>query len=132
VSRLKNVYYTMRLLQTDNQQGIVEQLQAVTNTGTLQDKWVRLMREAVAHSGSSSNAAMEQLCYDGYGRVFNVELRTNLIARGASQSLTNIDFPVVVWSSGLNGVNEFGFGDDVALPNEGQHEGGHGTNERTK
>jgi hypothetical protein len=125
VSRLKSVYYTMRLLQTENHQGIVDQLQAVTNMATLQNKWILLMTERAAHSGISSNAAFEQLCQDGYGRLFNVELQVNLTTRDATQSLTNSKLPVVVWSSGLNGVNELGFGDDITLSDAGQPENGH-------
>lgn len=106
----------MRLLESDNQNGIVELLQGVTNGPTLQDRWVRLITEAAVHSGIASNTAAKLLCRDGYGNYFNVELRTKLIAEGASPYLTNINFPVIVWSSGLNAVNEWGFGDDVDFP----------------
>jgi hypothetical protein len=131
VSRLKNVYYTMRLLQEDSRLGIVEQLQGVTNAVTLQNKWVQWMIEATNQSGIDTNAAREQFCHDGYGRLFNVELRTNLIAQGASRSLTNIDFPVVVWSSGFNALDERGFGDDIFLSEDMQPGVRHRDNQET-
>jgi len=76
------------------------------------------MTETAVHSGIESNVAVKQFCRDGYGNLFNVEMRTRLIVQGASSSLTNINFPVIVWSSGSNAVNDLGFGDDVVIPND--------------
>ena len=117
--RLKNAYYTMQVLEKDNRQSIVEQLQNVTNKSTLQDKWVELMVRTAVQSGIQPKTALEQLCHDGYGNLFNVDFRANLVTHMASPSLTNLTFPVVVWSSGPNGSNELGFGDDIVAPSSG-------------
>jgi hypothetical protein len=49
---------------------------------------------------------------DGWGRPYNVEWRSNLVDVATSM-LTWNDFPLLIWSSGENGVNEYGEGDDI-------------------
>jgi hypothetical protein len=49
---------------------------------------------------------------DGWGRPYHVEWRSNLVDVATSM-LTWNDFPLLVWSSGENGVNEYGEGDDL-------------------
>lgn len=63
-----------------------------------------------------SKDILEVLCRDAWGNRFNIDFKTNLIPRGASAALLNTSFDLVVWSSGRNGTNEFGNGDDVVLP----------------
>lgn len=49
---------------------------------------------------------------DGWGRPYNVEWRTNLVDTASPMLIWN-RFPLLVWSSGWNGVNEYGNGDDI-------------------
>jgi hypothetical protein len=74
------------------------------------------MLDAAARDGIDRKFALEQWCHDGYGNLFNVDFKTNLVARGAPPPLTNISLDVLVWSSGANGTNELGNGDDIAPP----------------
>lgn len=114
-ARLKNAYHTMQLAEDEGRLPILEQLQRITNQTNLQAKWVQLMIATAAQSGIDSNTALDTICRDGYGRFLNVELRTNLISRKASPNLTNLSSSIVLWSSGMNGLNEWGFGDDICL-----------------
>jgi hypothetical protein len=58
----------------------------------------------------------EFLCGDAWGNRLNVDLKTNLVARGASAALLNTDFGSIVWLSGSDATNEFGDSDDVIRP----------------
>ena len=49
---------------------------------------------------------------DGWGRPYNVEWRSNLVDV-ATRMLDWNNLPLQVWSSGENGVNEHGDGDDL-------------------
>ena len=49
---------------------------------------------------------------DGWGRPYNVEWRSNLVDV-ATRMLDWNNLPLQVWSSGENGVNEHGDGDDI-------------------
>lgn len=53
---------------------------------------------------------------DGWGNPFNVDYTTNLT--GLSESLSNSlsKYPIVVWSSGPNGMDERCLGDDIPWP----------------
>ncbi len=53
---------------------------------------------------------------DDWGTLFNVDYTTNLT--GLSESLSNSlsKYPIVVWSSGPNGIDERCLGDDIPWP----------------
>lgn len=53
---------------------------------------------------------------DDWGTLFNVDYTTNLT--GLSESLSNSlsEYPIAVWSSGSNGVDERCLGDDIPWP----------------
>ena len=113
--RLKHVYYAMRVLEAENRLPIGEQLRQVSEGTTLEEKWAFLLIDSVGSPEMKPKYIKEQLCRDGYGNLFNVNFKANLTAGGASSVLKQTSFDVVVWSSGRNGINEFGNGDDVVL-----------------
>ena len=49
---------------------------------------------------------------DGWGRPYNVEWRTNIVGVASPMLKANQD-ALLIWSSGENGVNEYGNGDDI-------------------
>lgn len=49
---------------------------------------------------------------DGWGRPYNVEWRTNMVGVASPMLKANQD-ALLIWSSGENGVNEYGNGDDI-------------------
>ncbi|MGI6494967.1 MAG: hypothetical protein ACOX5G_02555 [Kiritimatiellia bacterium] len=53
---------------------------------------------------------------DRWGRQLNVAWRYSLAENGDAKRLSQYPSIFVVWSSGNNGINEFGDGDDVSLP----------------
>jgi len=118
INKLNRVYHTIRVLESENHLSIGEQLRRITNAITLQDKWTRLVVESMAKDGIDETIARETLCQDGYGNLFNIDFKTSLIAKGAPNKLTGVEFDVIIWSSGENGINEDGQGDDIFLPAE--------------
>ena len=112
VSRLKNVQRAIQVLEEANRATIGQQLRGVSGD-TLQRKWELLLLDDAGRLQMEDKDIREFLCRDGYGNLFNVDFTTNVVAHGASPGLTNTACDVVVWSSGRNGTNEFGNGDDV-------------------
>jgi hypothetical protein len=113
VSRLKNVCSTIQVLEEANHTTIGQQLRGIAGDATLQRKWELLLLDDAGRLQMEEKDIREFLCRDGYGNLFNVDFTTNVVAHAGSASLTNTPFDVVVWSSGRNGTNEFGNGDDV-------------------
>ena len=68
--------------------------------------------ELIEEEGGDKGAADLLRCGDGWGRPYNVEWRTNLVDVTSPMLIRN-RFPLLVWSSGWNGVNEYGNGDDI-------------------
>lgn len=60
--------------------------------------------------------SFEGIDKDGWGAPLNVDYTTNLT--GLSESLSNSlsKYPIVVWSSGPNGMDERCLGDDIPWP----------------
>jgi hypothetical protein len=114
--RLKNVERAIRLLEEANHATIAEQLRGISGGTTLQDKWELLLVDDAGKLEMESNNIREVLCRDAWGNRFNLDFKTNLVASGASAALLNSTFDLIVWSSGPNGSNEFGNGDDVVFP----------------
>lgn len=50
---------------------------------------------------------------DAWGHPLNCMWFEQAVTHGASDQLRRKQLPVLVWSSGANGTNEFGSGDDV-------------------
>ena len=114
-SGLKQVYYTFRTLEQSRHKSIAEVFEEVKPGASLDDKWKSLVLEIATEERFPPKLFEEQMCKDGYGRLWNIERRSVLIGRGASTNLTKCAFEIVFWSSGPNGINEFGRGDDVVL-----------------
>lgn len=114
--RLKNVERAIRLLEEANHATIAEQMRGISSGTTLQDKWELLLVDDAGRLEMESKDIREVLCRDAWGNRFNVDFKTNLTTRGASATLLNSTFDFVVWSSGPNGSNELGNGDDLVLP----------------
>ena len=118
MSHLKEVYYAMRILEADKSLNIDVQVdKADSRAITLQEKWAQLLLREAATLNASPEVIYSVLCRDAYGNLFNVEFKTNLISMSdVSSALRHIRFNLIVWSSGPNGINEYGKGDDVVLP----------------
>jgi hypothetical protein len=113
--RLKYVERAIRLLEEANHTTIGDQLRGISGGTTLQDKWELLLVDHAGRLKMESKDIRDVLCRDTWGNRFNVESKTNLITHGASRALLNASFDLVVFSSGPNGSNEFGNGDDVVF-----------------
>ena len=115
-SNLKIVYYTMAVLEDESHKTMAELLGEISTGALAREKWKTLVARTEVKEGIESGMYEKSLCYDGYGRLLNVEYKTNLTALRMALSLTNSEFDVVIWSSGYNGTNEYGNGDDIVLP----------------
>lgn len=108
LSRLKHVAYVIAILEEESQTDLSEQLRDSTN---IHEIVFSKLLELVVNEGT----AIEQLCYDGYGRQFSIGIKSNLVARGASPALVSARSDIIVWSSGIDGQDDLGWGDDIVL-----------------
>ena len=115
VSDLTNVFHAMRVLESENRSSVGDQVRRISEGATLQRQWENLLVANAEILGVQPEDIRDQLCLDGYGNLFNVDWRTNVAATGGSSTLTRTDFDIVVWSSGRDGTNDSGHGDDVVL-----------------
>ena len=118
-ARLLQVKFAMRMLEEAHGMSIGEQLRCISGGANLQEKWELLVSNNASLLGRDPSRICEWLCYDGWGNRFNVEFKTNLLSRKVSQelrqALRNSGFDVMIWSSGPNGTNDFGYKDDIVL-----------------
>jgi hypothetical protein len=115
MQRLKEVQYAVRTLEDANHETIAGQLREISRGSTLQEKWEILLWDNAAKLDIRTNTIRQSLCFDYWGNRFNVELKANLGSETISKALSQSPFDVAIWSSGANGTNEFGNGDDVVL-----------------
>jgi hypothetical protein len=113
ITRIKNANLAIELLEKANHSTISEQLAGVAGGTTLQDKWEQLLVDNVAILKIEPKNVREGLVFDYWGNRFNLDFKSNLVAHQASAALLDTSFNFVIWSSGANGTNEFGNGDDV-------------------
>lgn len=113
-SRLKNAYYSLKVLEKEHGTPIETQLIRAKGK-TLHDQFCFLLVSAGQQDGIAPETISRNLCYDGYGNPFNVEFRTNIGSKSASGIVLRAESELLIWSSGENGINEYGSGDDVAI-----------------
>lgn len=67
--------------------------------------------------GNTNIPALENIppLKDAWGNPLNLMWRSNALKSNVSDGLTKKNLPVLIWSSGPNGSNEYGRGDDVYL-----------------
>ena len=53
------------------------------------------------------------LLHDPWGRPLNIGWKSDLLGKTNAPKLLASDGQILIWSSGRNGVNEFGEGDDI-------------------
>jgi hypothetical protein len=114
--RLKNIEKAIRLLEKENHATIGEQLRYFTGGDTVQKKWELLLVDDAGRLEMSPRDIRNFLCRDAWGNSFNVELKSNL-TNGVSFKMTGGSISdIVIWSSGPDGINQFGGGDDIITP----------------
>jgi hypothetical protein len=122
--RLAVIYRAIRDIENDRHERIDLQLEKTHGSNDLSGKLLKLLEREIQASNMTASNATKEFKLDGFGNPFNMELRKNLSSKKISTSLSSSNFELLVWSSGPNGINEFGFGDDVVYENEASNTGG--------
>ena len=78
VSRLKHAYATVRFLERTNEAPITSQIAQAHKGRDLQIAWECLLGQNASVLHSDSESLKRDLCYDAWGKRFNVELRSAL------------------------------------------------------
>lgn len=115
INLLKIVYRTISILEERNSASIGSQLMKVSGNSSLHQKWEQLLVNEILDEQFDREYIQRVLCSDAYGNRFNVELKENLMAAKGVEKLLSTPFDVVIWSSGPNGSNELGKGDDIVF-----------------
>lgn len=71
----------------------------------------QIIKILVTETSEPNNGTWEK---DAWGNSLHIEFRRN-ISRTANPLLESTHLPIVIWSSGANGINELGKGDDVVF-----------------
>ena len=115
VYRLKNGYTAMAIIEEASGKASREQLAGMGELESRQAAWRRLCLDHEESLRMSKEEIVEWLCVDGYGNELNVCLPEEDALPRINEDMADFGFEVVLWSSGKNGINEFGHGDDVYL-----------------
>lgn len=67
----------------------------------------------VTRSPSSYDLTTDSLFVDGWGNPLCIAWRSDISAKASTSLLKSIDLELLIWSSGPNGINEFGYKDDI-------------------
>lgn len=70
--------------------------------------------------------------YDFFGNPINIEYISNIPTTINSHKFKVLKYNLVIWSSGKNGINEWGQGDDIALKKLDNIEDNYGFNKLRK
>jgi len=114
VQRLKAVYYRVHQVETNAGGNIADYLKSYPGE-SLQKKFQHMIAASARTNEEEEQLVIKMECYDDYGEPFNVDFRTNLSAHGAAPIILSIKEDLIIWSSGPNRTNEFGYGDDIVI-----------------
>ena len=110
-SRLKQLGYTLEVLRKEKPAAL-SSLVPGANDGK-EDR----LRQFLMHEQANLQPIREQdigkLVTDGWGHPFNLASRAEVTAKDPASPLLRFPGDILVWSSGPDGTNQFGRGDDV-------------------
>lgn len=115
VIRLKNIYLAMEIVRAERPEGL---LPLLVNTNTGSDARLKQFyrREAeILWTEKWDEATLDKMVVDGWGRAFNILSRSQLADQKVGGDLLQNSGEILVWSSGRDGTNHFGRGDDVTV-----------------
>jgi len=115
---LKNIYQAILILEKENHLSIGEQLRQVHNGNSLQEKFIILLSNNSEKLCLNPKIIEKQYLYDGYGNHYNLDYKNDFLLKRGNVEAVNMNFDVIIWSSGKNGINEYGFRDDIYLDSE--------------
>ena len=110
-SRLKQLAYTLEVLRKEKPETL-----SLLVPGTNDGKEDRLRQFLMGQKASMQPLREEdiaKLATDGWGRPFNLGKRVDVTAKDPASPLLRFPGDILVWSSGPDGTNQFGRGDDV-------------------
>lgn len=73
---------------------------------------ISALRELIANDENLEAVSKNLSKIDAWGNQYNVEWRTNIVSIVSPMLLKN-ENELLIWSSGANGINEYGNGDDI-------------------
>lgn len=84
------------------------------NSNNLSWALAKIYGEALVTNGfNGCEFLVDSSLIDSWKRPVNVFWRTNMPENASAELLNSTDMDVVIWSSGKDGVNDFGNGDDI-------------------
>ncbi|MGO8929639.1 MAG: hypothetical protein ACLQU3_22460 [Limisphaerales bacterium] len=111
VYRLKEIAYTLEVLRKEKPEAL-SLLVPGANDGKEDRLRQFLMREKASLQPVQENDIIK-LVTDGWGHPFNLACRADVAMKDRASPLLRFPGDVLVWSSGPDGTNQFGRGDDV-------------------
>ena len=109
--RLKQIAYALEVLRKERPEALLFLVPGV-NDGKDDALWQFLMREK-ANLQPLREEDIRKLVTDGWGHPFNLTRRADVATKDPSSPLLRFPGDVLIWSSGPDGTNQFGLGNDV-------------------
>jgi hypothetical protein len=114
VSRLQQVNYILAIYQKQKPEAL-SFLTSGTN-GAKEDLLGQFLMREETNIQSMKFDDFRKLAVDGWGHPFNVASRGYVAGHDPVPALLQVQGDILVWSSGPDGTNQFGRGDDVVCP----------------
>ena len=111
VYRLKQIAYTLEVLRKEKTDAL-SLLVPGANDGKEDRLRQFLMREKTSLQPMQEDD-ISKLVTDGWGHSFNLASRADVAIKDPASPLLRFPGDILVWSSGPDGTNQFGRGDDV-------------------
>ena len=114
--RLKNCRLVIGLLEREKGVPFFDQLNSSSGKATLHQRWVSLVQHNAKILKIEGTDFQREYGQDAWGRAFNTELGTQIRAEGRNAARLEVGGGLCMWSSGPDGINDYGEKDDVVVP----------------
>jgi len=109
-SSIRNIYYAVLITSNDRK---LDLRQLLRITGDNRDM-PGLLNEFIKNTWSKYSSADLDLI-DAWGNPLCAAWRPDISTNASACLLNCVDYKLLIWSSGKNGINEFGYNDDVVF-----------------
>jgi len=110
-SRLKHIALILATIRTEKPDAL--SLLVPGANGRNEDRLRQFLMREKASLQPLQDDDISKVVVDGWGHSFNLGSRADVAAHDPAATLLEFPGDIVVWSSGPDGINQFGRGDDV-------------------
>ena len=111
---IRDVYSELLRMDNNEKSDLRKLLQSKGEAGCLSRLLCDLMKNAWVKYSQSNLDLFENNCIiDAWGNPLCMAWRSDIMAKSSIDLLNSVDYELLIWSSGKNGIDEFGHNDDI-------------------